>query len=88
MKRALWTLLLVGAAGGVLWWASLSQAAFSCEACVERDGHRLCQTVRAATEDAARQTALSNVCNATGRDLTERLACQAAPTTTVVCGRP
>jgi hypothetical protein len=88
MKRAALIVLGVAAASGLLWWASLSQAAFSCEACIEVDGRRLCQTVRAASEDAARQTAVSNVCNSVGRDLTERLACQNAPTTVVVCGRP
>lgn len=88
MKRAFWVALLLCAGGGALWWATLSQAVFSCEACIERDGRRLCQTVRAASEDAARETARSNVCNAIGRDLTDRLACQTAPTTTVVCGRP
>lgn len=88
MKRAALALLGLLAAVAVLYWASLSQAAFSCEACVEIAGRRLCQTVRAESEDAARGTAVSNVCNAVGSDLTERLACQSAPTTTVVCGRP
>jgi len=88
VKRAVAIVLALTALVGLLYWASLSQAGYSCEACADKAGMRLCQTVAAASEDLARQTAVSNVCNAVGQDLTERLACQAAATTTVTCGRP
>jgi len=88
MKRAAWVVLGLAALIGILWWGTLSQAGFSCEACIEAGGRQLCQTVQAESEEMARQTAVSNVCNSVGRDLTERLACQSAPTTRVVCGRP
>ncbi len=88
MKRALLALLGVVGAVGALYWVSVSQAAFSCEACVDASGQRFCQTVRAATEETSHENARANVCNATRGDLTQRLACRNAPSTTVVCGRP
>lgn len=81
-----WTRMAIVAAGlALLWFATMRQAGVRCEACTDMGGERLCRAVHGGSHEMAAQTALSNLCNELHRDLTARLACQRAPTTTLHC---
>lgn len=85
MPRALVITGIVAAFAGLLWAATMAGAGISCEACLDLGGKPFCQTVRAATHEQAAQTVISNLCNAAGRDVTDRLACQRSPGTKLRC---
>lgn len=85
MPRPLLIALAIAAFAALLWAVTMAGAGVACEACTDVGGERVCQRVRAPTHDEATQTAISNLCNATGRDLGDRLACQRAASTTIQC---
>ena len=81
-----WTRVAIAAAGlALLWFATMQQAGVRCEACSDLGGQPVCRVVHGASHEMAAKIALSNLCNELHGDLTSRLACQRAPTTSLHC---
>lgn len=77
MKRLLVTLAVGLAVVGLLYAATLSQAGFECEACMQFEGRQTCRSVVGPTLDEAKRDAISNACALLTSGVTRSLRCSA-----------
>jgi hypothetical protein len=68
--------------------SSLRVADVRCEVCVSFDGQEACRSVEAASEEEARRGAHSNACALLASGVTDTLACERTPDSSVNCGSP
>jgi hypothetical protein len=68
--------------------SSLRVASVRCEVCVSFGGREACRSVEAASEDEARHGAHANACALLASGVTDTLACERTPNSTVRCAAP
>ena len=68
--------------------SSLRVADVRCEVCVSFDGREACRSVEAASEEEARAGAHTNACALLASGVTDTLACERTPDTSVRCAAP
>jgi hypothetical protein len=68
-----------------LYAATLSQAGFECEVCVEWRDRQNCRVVVGPTQAEARNGAISNACATLTRGVTEGLRCEGKEPVSVQC---
>lgn len=85
MRRWVGSAAVLLAVAGVLYFATLSQAGFECEACMEFQGRQSCRTVAGPSEADARRGAISNACATLTSGVTETLRCEGAPPVRLEC---
>lgn len=87
MRHTLLTIAVIGAVTVGLYVATLSQAAFECEACMEFDGRRECRTVMGPSREEAERGAVSNACALLTRGVTETVRCEGSRPARLECRR-
>jgi hypothetical protein len=87
MKWTSWVSLLgLIAIVGVVVATSLDLGSVRCEVCMRFGGEEACRTVDAATEEQARQGAITNACARLASGVTQTMACERTPPQRVACG--
>jgi hypothetical protein len=64
---------------------TMSLEAATCEVCIEYRGRSMCRTVGGATEQEARQAAITNACAFLSGGVTDSMACGRQPPTSERC---
>jgi hypothetical protein len=85
MRRIALTAAVLALVVVALYAATLSQAGFECEACVEWEGRQSCRVVVGPTQAEARSGAISNACATLTRGVTEVLRCGGTEPVSVQC---
>jgi hypothetical protein len=87
MKWTSWVSLIgLGAIGAVVVSSSLEVGSVRCEVCMTFRGREVCRAVDGATEDEARQAAVTNACALLASGVTDTIACQGTAPTRQSCG--
>ena len=84
--KALLVVLGIVAGVAVLYFSTLGQAGFECEACVEFGGRERCGSARAASEVEATRSAIATACAPLTRGVTETLDCGRKAPQALRCG--
>jgi hypothetical protein len=66
-------------------YSSLEIGGVRCEVCITYRGNAQCRTVDGATEDQAREAAITNACAHLASGVTDGMACARTPPTRVTC---
>lgn len=86
--RAAVGILLGAVLLGALIYASLEQAAVSCEVCLEFGGRSDCRSASAASRDEAVRGALTSACAVLASGVTRGMLCDRTPPSSVRCEEP
>lgn len=87
MKWTSWV-SLVGLGGiiAVVVYSSFDVGAVRCEVCITFQGRESCRSVDGATEELARQAAVTNACALISSGVTDTMACARTKPTRSECG--
>jgi hypothetical protein len=89
MKWTSWVSLLgLGAIMAVVVGTSLDVGTVRCEVCMAFEGRQACRSVDAASEDEAKQGAVTNACALIASGVTDTMACERATPTKTSCSVP
>ncbi len=66
-------------------YATVAETGVECEVCVEFNGRNACRTGTAADRAGAVRGAVSNACKVLSSGVTQSIACDQTPPTSVVC---
>jgi len=70
---------------GALFWATLAETGVECEVCVDFAGRSACRTGTASDRAGAIRGAVSNACKVLASGVTQSIACDGTPPTSVEC---
>jgi hypothetical protein len=82
------SLIGLGAIVAVVVATSLDVGVVRCEVCMAFAGRQACRSVDAATEDEAKQGAITNACALLASGVTDTMACERATPTKTSCAAP
>ena len=86
MKWTSWASLLgLGTIIAFVVYTSFDVGAVRCEVCITFEGQQACRSVDAATEDEARQGAVTNTCALLASGVTRTMACTRTTPSRVSC---
>lgn len=86
MKWTSWvTLVGLGGIVGFVVLSSLDVGQVRCEVCIDFGGRRACRAVDAKTEEQARMSAINNTCAFLASGVTDMMACERTPPSTLSC---
>ncbi len=66
-------------------YATLGETGVECEVCVDFNGRGACRTGTASDREGAVRGAVSNACKVLSSGVTQSIACDQTPPTSVVC---
>lgn len=87
MKALLW-LVGIAAAGVLLYLATVSRAAVTCEVCMRYAGREHCASAAGATRAEAERQATATACAPLTAGVTDTIECQALVPASVTCTSP
>ena len=84
MKKPVWIgIVLALAIIGYIVYSSMNLASHRVEICIAFNGRATCRTASGATEEFARRTATTNACGELASGVTDSIACENTPPSTV-----
>ncbi len=82
-KTLLIILVFGGAFAAIMWTSTRNLAKHRVEVCVEYQGRKACRTAAGATREQAERTAHDNACALIASGMTDSIACQNTPASSV-----
>jgi len=82
-KTVVLAIAFIAAVLGVLVYTTMGNARYRCEACMSFQGRSACRTAGASTKQQALRTATENACAQIASGVTDSIACENSPPTSV-----